>query len=111
VAALEDSHGGEEADAGAQAGAADLEFAGELTLGWKAVAWFDLTGGNEGADVLYDLHGELAVRGYVVVQFVGGLFFHAVNAPARIAKRVTRRAERCGAELGLSSSRESAGQR
>jgi hypothetical protein len=93
VAALEDTHGGEEAYSGAEAGAADLESAGEFALGRKAVAWFDLTGGDEGADVLDDLHGELAVRGYVVLQFVGGLFFHAVKTPARIAKRVTRSAE------------------
>ena len=63
VAALEDAHGGEEADAGAEAGAADLELAGEFALGREAVAGVDLAAGDEGADVLDDLHGELAVAG------------------------------------------------
>ena len=63
VAALEDAHGGEEADAGAEAGAADLELAGEFALGREAVAGADLAAGDEGADVLDDLHGELAVAG------------------------------------------------
>jgi hypothetical protein len=105
MAALEDAHGGEEADSGAEAGAADFELAGEFALRRKTVAWFDLTGGDEGADVLDDLHGELAVRGYVVVQFVGSLFFHAVNTPARIAKRVTRSAEEMRVRLALSCAR------
>ena len=68
VTALEDAHGGEEADAGAEAGAADLELAGEFALGREAVAGVDLAAGDEGADVLDDLHGELAVAGYVVVR-------------------------------------------
>ena len=63
VAALEDAHGGEEADAGAEAGAADLELAGELALGREAVAGVDFAGADEGANVLDDLHGELAVAG------------------------------------------------
>jgi hypothetical protein len=35
---LEHAHGGEEADAGAQRRAADLQFSGEFTLGWEAIA-------------------------------------------------------------------------
>ena len=76
VAAFEDAHGGEEADAGAEAGAADLELAGELALGWKAVAGVDLAAADEGANVLDDLHGELAVPGDLVV-WLFDLFFHA----------------------------------
>jgi len=72
VAALEDAHGGEEADSGAEAGTADLELAGELALGGKTVSGFDLAGGDEGTDVFDDLHGELAVRGCVG----DGLVFH-----------------------------------
>src|SRR5206468_12930538 len=72
VAAFEHTHGGEEADSGAEAGAADLELAGEFALGREAVAWFHITGGDERAYVLDDLHGELAVRGGVVCD----LFFH-----------------------------------
>jgi hypothetical protein len=79
VAALKDTHGREEADAGAKAGAADLELAGEFALGREAVAWFDLSGGDEGANVFDDLHGELAMGGGIVLQFVEGLFFHAVK--------------------------------
>ncbi len=76
VAALEDAHGGEETDAGAKTGAADLELAGEFALGRKAVARVDLPAADEGADVLDDLHGELAVAGDLVV-WVFDLFFHA----------------------------------
>jgi hypothetical protein len=72
VTALEHAHGGEEADSGAEAGTADLELAGQLTLGGETVARFDLSGGDEGANVFDDLHGELAVRGCVG----GDLFFH-----------------------------------
>ena len=61
VAALEHAHGGEEADAGAQGGAADLEFAGEFALGREAVAGVELAAGDEGAHVVDDLQGELAV--------------------------------------------------
>ena len=76
MAALEDAHGGEEADAGAEAGAADLELAGEFALRRKAVAGVNLTAADEGANVLDDLHGELAVAGGLVVQLFN-LFFHA----------------------------------
>jgi hypothetical protein len=76
VAAFEDAHGGEEADAGAEAGTADLELAGEVSLGWEAVAGMNLSPADERADVLYNLHGELAVAGGLVV-IVFGLFFHA----------------------------------
>jgi hypothetical protein len=76
VAALEDAHGREEADAGAEAGAADLEFAGEFTLGWEAVAGVDLAAADERANVLDDLHGERAVAGDLVL-WVFKLFFHA----------------------------------
>lgn len=76
MATLEDSHRGEEANAGAEAGAADLELAGELALGRKTVARADLTAADEGANMLDDLHGELAVTGDLVV-WLFNLFFHA----------------------------------
>lgn len=76
MAAFKDAHGGEKADTGAQAGAADLELARQLALGRKAVSGFDLARGDEGPDVVDDLHGELAVRGGVGD---GGLFFHCAN--------------------------------
>ena len=65
VAALEHAHGGEEADAGAQAGAADLQLAGEFALGRQAVAGVELSAGDEGANVVDDLHGELAVAAWI----------------------------------------------
>jgi len=82
VAALEDAHGGEEADAGAKAGAADLELAGEVAFGRETVAGLDLALGDEGADVLDDLEGELAVASRLVMILFDvfglfGLFFHA----------------------------------
>ncbi len=61
VAALEHAHGGEEADAGAEGGAADLQLAGEFAFGRKPVAGVHLAGGDQAADVLDDLQGELAV--------------------------------------------------
>jgi hypothetical protein len=72
VAALQYSHGGEEADARTKAGSADLEFACQLAFGRETVSRFDLSRGDEGANVLDDLHGELAVRGCVGDE----LFFH-----------------------------------
>ena len=77
VAAFEDAHGREEADAGAKAGTADLELPGEFALGRKPVAWVDLTAADEGANVLDDLHGELAVAGDLVVKLFD-VFFHSV---------------------------------
>jgi hypothetical protein len=73
VTAFEDSHGREEADAGAEAGAADLEFLSELALWREAVAWFDLSTGDERAYVLNDLHGQLTVSCTIFMDF----FFHA----------------------------------
>jgi hypothetical protein len=81
VAAFEDSHGGEEADAGAKAGTADLELAGELALGWETVAGVDFSAADERANVVDDLHGELTVAGDLVKLlldlFFCDLFFHA----------------------------------
>ena len=74
MTAFEDAHGGEEADTGAKAGAADLELAGEFALGGESVAGFDFAGGDEGAYVLDDLHGELAVAGDFVVHLFTGIF-------------------------------------
>jgi hypothetical protein len=94
VAALENSHGGEEADSGAKARAADLKLAGEFALRGEAVAWSDLTGGDQGADVLDDLHGELTVRSCavrgLVLDLSGGLFFHAEELLLIERRRVTR---------------------
>jgi hypothetical protein len=87
VAAFEHTHGREKADAGAKAGTADAELAGEFALGWETAAGFHLATGDEGANVLDDLHGELAVRCDVFLYF----FFHAEQTPyAEIWKRVTR---------------------
>jgi hypothetical protein len=55
VPALEHAHGGEEADAGAQGGAADLQFAGELALGREAIAGAKRSAGNKAAHVVDDL--------------------------------------------------------
>ncbi len=84
VAALEDSHGGEEADAGAKAGATDLELAGEFSFGWETVARVDLAFADEGANVLDDLHGELAVAGDLV-KLLFELFFHAERSSLRLS--------------------------
>jgi ABC-type sugar transport system permease subunit len=79
VAALEDAHGGEEADAGAEAGAADLKLAGEITFGRESIAGLDLAIADEGSDVFDDLHGELAVASCLVVNLfcLFGFFLHA----------------------------------
>ncbi len=91
VAALEDAHGGEEADAGTEAGAADLEFACQFALGWEAVARLYLAFSDERANVFDDLHGELAVGGCVVMDLFADLFFHAEFSSLRISgRRVTR---------------------
>ncbi len=49
-----------------------LEFASQLSFGRETVSGFDFSRGDEGANVLDDLHGELAVRGCVG----DDLFFH-----------------------------------
>jgi hypothetical protein len=67
VAAFEDAHRGEEADAGAEAGAADLELAGEFAFGGETVAGVDLAAADKRANVLDDLHGELAMACGLVV--------------------------------------------
>jgi hypothetical protein len=76
VAALENTHGGEKTDARAEAGTADLELAGQLALRRQPVAGMDLAAADEGAYVLDDLHGELAMTSRLVVQLFD-LFFHA----------------------------------
>ena len=78
VAALEHAHGGEEADAGAQRGAADLELAGEFALGWETIAGMEGPAGDEGAHVVDDLHGELTVA-------VAGLVRRRLDAPRSFA--------------------------
>jgi hypothetical protein len=62
--ALEHAHGGEEADAGAQGRAADLELAGEFALGRKAIAGVQRPAGDECAYVVYDLESELTVAAW-----------------------------------------------
>src|SRR5882757_11453055 len=52
VAALENTHGGEKTDAGAKAGAADLELAGQLTLRGQTVAGMNLTAADQRTNVL-----------------------------------------------------------
>ena len=47
-------------------GAADLELAGELAFGREAVAGVELAGGDQGAHMVDDLHGELAVAAGLV---------------------------------------------
>ena len=59
VANLHDAHGGEIADAGAEAGAADLEVAGELALGREFVAGLERATFNQGANVVDHLHGSV----------------------------------------------------
>jgi hypothetical protein len=65
VTALEHAHRGEEADAGAQGRAANLQFAGEFTLGWEAIAGAECSAGNEGANMVDDLEGELTVAAWI----------------------------------------------
>ena len=76
VAAFENAHGREEADAGAETGAADFQLAGEFALGGETVAGVYLATADEGADVLDDLHGERAVASDLVL-WLFKLFFHA----------------------------------
>jgi hypothetical protein len=76
VAALEDSHGREEADAGAEAGATDFELSGKVALGWEAVARLYFAAGNEATNVLDYLHGELAVAGGVIMRVFLYLTLH-----------------------------------
>jgi short subunit dehydrogenase-like uncharacterized protein len=76
VAAFEDAHGREEANACAKAGAADLELTGEFALRRQPIAGVDLTAADEGANMLNDLHGELAVARDLVVKLFD-VFFHS----------------------------------
>jgi len=76
VTALEDTHGGKESDAGAEAGAADLELTGEIAFGGEAVAGPNLARADESANVLNDVHGELAVS-RDLVELLFCLFFHS----------------------------------
>jgi hypothetical protein len=76
VAAFENTHCGEKTNAGAEAGTADLELAGEFAFGGEAVAGVDFAAADEGANVLDDLHGELAVASDLVL-WLFNLFFHA----------------------------------
>jgi hypothetical protein len=48
---LHDTHRGERAKSGAHAGATDPDLYGELTLGRKTIAWFELALVNQAADV------------------------------------------------------------
>jgi hypothetical protein len=76
MAAFKNTHCGEKADAGTEAGAADLKLTGKLAFGRKTVAGVNLTAANERANVLDDLHGELTVARDLVVKLFN-LFFHA----------------------------------
>ena len=67
MAAFEYAHCGEEADAGTEAGAADLELSGEFAFGGRRSPGWTSPLADEGANVLDDLHGELAVAGDLVV--------------------------------------------
>ena len=67
VAALENTHCGEKTNASTKAGTADFELAGQLTLRGEPVAEMNLTAADERANVLDDLHGELAMAGGLVV--------------------------------------------
>ena len=70
MTAFEHAHGGEEADAGTERGSADVEAAGEFTLRREAISGFKDAGGDEGANVVDDLHGELTVSADGVGLFV-----------------------------------------
>jgi len=76
VTAFEDPHGGKKSNAGTQAGSADLELAGEVTLWRKAIPRANLSRTDKRANVFDDLHGELAVAGYLV-DLLFDLFFHS----------------------------------
>ena len=67
MAAFENTHCREKTNAGAKAGSADLELAGQLTLGRQAVAGVDLAAADKRANVLDDLHGQLAMASGLVV--------------------------------------------
>jgi hypothetical protein len=108
VAALEHSHGGEEADSGAKAGTADLELACQFAFRRKAIAGFDLSRGDEGANMFDDLHGQLAVRGCVG----DGLFFHCETdsclgkwEKGNTEGRGTAKAQKIAEPVGLDSGR------
>ena len=61
VADLHDAHGSHITDAGAEAGAADFEGAGELAFRWYLVAWLQGSALNKGADVVNHLHREVCI--------------------------------------------------
>jgi hypothetical protein len=67
VAALENTHCREKTDTGAKTGTADLELTSQFTLGRQAVARMNLAAADERANVLDDLHGELAMASGLVV--------------------------------------------
>lgn len=61
VANIENAHGDEIADAGAEAGAADAELAREFALGRDAAAGLQRSGLDQGTDVMNDAHGHVGV--------------------------------------------------
>jgi hypothetical protein len=66
VTDLDDSHGREVVDAGAEAGAADFEGAGEVALGGNFFAGPEGSVLEQGADVVDHLHGEVRVGGWLL---------------------------------------------
>jgi len=77
VAALENPHGGKKSNTGAEAGAADLKLTSEIAFGRETVARPNLARADERANVLDDVHSELAMSGDLV-ELLFCLFFHAV---------------------------------
>ena len=61
MADIHDAHGGEVADAGAEAGAADAQLAGELALRGNAVSGLQFAGFDQAADVVDHPHGHVGV--------------------------------------------------
>jgi len=93
MAALENTHCREKTNARTKTGAADLELARQFTLRRKAVARMHLAAADERANVLNDLHGELAMtRGLVVYLF--DFFFHAESSSLRLSLRRVPREEK-----------------
>ena len=102
VAALEHAHGGEEADAGAQGGAADLELAGEFALGRQAVAGVQRSAGDEAAHVVDDLQGELAVAAWIFAcLFLSCAVAFRRSRPSTLRAEVHQRFVRKGITLCL----------
>src|SRR6185312_7080386 len=62
VAHLHHADGGEIADAGAQAGSADLELVRKLPLRWDLIAGLERTTFEHGTDVVDHLHGQMSLR-------------------------------------------------